>query len=191
MPRAKSKRNKNHIIVLITMVIAVIGLGVALAALSTTLNINGTAKIQAASWDVYWSSMDCTPSGMAELDTNQISPDGYQLDQDVVWNDTADVAAIFRAPGDKVVCELDAENDGTIDAKISGLTSDLSQLSQDNISAALMIYGSTTPVKDGDPLLAGDTAYYSLTLTYNGTTLSPTDKAQRKFSFKIPFVQAN
>ena len=51
------ERKRGQIIaVVIALVVAVVSLGVAFAAFSTTLNISGTATVQASSWNIFFTS---------------------------------------------------------------------------------------------------------------------------------------
>jgi hypothetical protein len=173
------------------MVIAVIGLGVALAALSTTLNINGTAKIQKATWSIHYDlSQGCYPSGQAK-DVGG----GGTVSTTNSPNDTWNIAAEFEAPGDELQCEIELYNDGTIDAKLSGFTKQLSELNGKNISAKLLDYypedgKDDVEPQDGDIFKAKTYRYWTLILTYTGP-LVKTDSPVYHFSFKLPYVQAN
>ncbi|MDR2063797.1 MAG: hypothetical protein LBQ02_03355 [Candidatus Nomurabacteria bacterium] len=110
MAHVSQHHKKTRIIAVAALVAGVLGLGVAFAALSTTLLINGQATIKSASWDIYWDSLQCTPSGEAQVSSSTIS-------QTATLKDTVNINANFTANGDKVVCTLVAKNDGSLDAE--------------------------------------------------------------------------
>ena len=70
------KQRGTTVAIVAALIIAVISLGVAFAAFSTTLNINGTATVQASSWDVYFATAatgdNTKPSSSTALTTDQI-----------------------------------------------------------------------------------------------------------------------
>jgi len=117
------KERKIKILSLVALIVAVLGLTVALAALSQTLTINGTASVDAANWDVKFESSDGTFSvppifsRTPEFDSPfaenlEISADGS----------TANVAGVFFSrPGDFVSYDFKISNKGTIDAKINNI----------------------------------------------------------------------
>jgi hypothetical protein len=174
---------KTRMIAVGALIAGVAGLGVAFAALSTTLLINGTAKIKSANWDIHWAGLSCTPSGEAAVVTA-----GTNLSKTTSDNDTVNVSAEFKTAGDKVVCTMNAVNSGTLDAVLSGYGSSLAALNDIEVTAALTVSG-TTPV-DGRALNAGASDPYTLTLTYTGATVG-TDSAAKNFTYTIPYVQAN
>ena len=116
--------------IIVALVVAIISLGVAFAAFSTTLNINGTATVQASSWAIYFipnttntaqpststaiSSTDINKSNFAGF-TNTVTASGTVEATTVTWN------ASFKTPGDKVVYTIHVRNNGSYNAKVSGV----------------------------------------------------------------------
>ncbi|MDR0955794.1 MAG: hypothetical protein LBM73_01560 [Candidatus Nomurabacteria bacterium] len=198
MANAKSKRDneqRTRTLAVAVLIVAVVALGVAFAALSTVLNINGTAQIKSASWDVRWTAINCTPAHEAALDTTSTTAGstGFKIDTKSggSTDDTAYVAALFKANGDSVTCKLTAKNQGTIPAKIDtgGVTSDLTALTPINVSSTLYYSGGTTVPAAGDALAVGATKDFDLTLTYTGQLVT-TDSAAAAFEYHIPYTQS-
>jgi hypothetical protein len=178
---------KTRMVAVAALVVGVLGLGVAFAALSTTLYINGTAKIKNSSWDVHWAGLNCTPSGEAAVKSFDIT-DGANDD------DTVTVDVEFKAGNDTVVCNVNAVNSGSLNAKLSGFTSSLTALNDINVTASL-VYGASdasagSAPADNDTLNAGDSRPMKLTLTYTGTLVG-TDSDSKTFSYTLPYTQAN
>ena len=116
----KNSQFKN--ITLGVLLVAVVTLSIAYAALSRTLTINGQATVKAGSnWKVEFvktatdadaAHMTCIPSGYAAVTTQPT----------IAATSFSGLAATFKAPGDKVTCEWDVENKGTINAYLKTFT---------------------------------------------------------------------
>jgi hypothetical protein len=193
MANISQHHKKTRLVAVAALVVGVLGLGVAFAALSTSLLISGTAKIKTASWSIYWNSNSCTATGEATVESTSISTTTAD-------NDTANISAHFTANGDQVICTLVAKNAGTLNAKLSGYASSLTNLTNNNITAALAYAADTnnstngltvgnTPT-DNDKLDNNTTATMTLTLTYTGALVGQ-DSNALSFSYTLPYVQAN
>ena len=101
------KERRIKVLSVVALIIAVLGLTVAFAALSETLTINGTASVDAASWDIHFENLT-----------------GPDLEGTGKVNDTASLSGTsisnvnmsVTKPGDSVTYYFDIVNDGTIDA---------------------------------------------------------------------------
>ena len=121
------KKRGTTIAVVAALIIAVVSLGIAFAAFSTTLNINGTATVKATKWDIYFSDTGAensktaasssissiTPSNTAGWTTTATGTGTYASATTISWN------ASFKTPGDKVVYKFYVRNDGDYNAKVS------------------------------------------------------------------------
>ena len=128
------KQRGTTVAIVAALIIAVISLGVAFAAFSTTLNINGTATVQASSWDVYFATAatgtDTKPSSSTALTTDQIQETNRQSGiQETVTDATGSIVATtftwsakFKTPGDQVRYTLYIKNGGTYNAKITNVS---------------------------------------------------------------------
>ena len=95
---------------LVALIVAVLGLGVAFAALSSKLTINGSAKAQAGSWNIHFTKtldMPTQTTGNASFTEPTLS-------------DTSILGfkATVTKPGDSVTYYFDIVNSGTVDALI-------------------------------------------------------------------------
>ena len=122
------RKRGTTVAVVAALIIAVVSLGIAFAAFSTTLTINGTATVEASSWDIYFSDTGAANSKPAAgSDISSITPSNatytttatgtgeYTSDTQITWN------ATFKTPGDKVTYEFYARNDGSFNAKVTGV----------------------------------------------------------------------
>lgn len=126
------KKRGTTIIVVAALIIAIVSLGVALAAFSTTLTINGTATVQASSWNVFFATAaDGTDPGSTTgvpLPNGNIAISNLQTGVTPTATASATVksadftwSATFKTPGDKVVYDFYVRNTGTYNAKITSI----------------------------------------------------------------------
>ena len=104
------KTRKVKIISLIVLVVMILCLTVAFAALSQTLTINGSAAVDAASWDIHFektSGKETEVKGAATFTEPTLS--GTTIEN---------FSATLVKPGDSVTYYFDIVNNGTIDAQI-------------------------------------------------------------------------
>ena len=106
------KERRIKVLAIVVLVIAVIGLSVAFAALSQTLTINGSAKLDASKWGLKFDNLvlASVPNPDYIEGTATIKTD----DNTVIEN----MNVRLTTPGDKVVYTVDLVNEGTINAKI-------------------------------------------------------------------------
>ena len=95
---------------LVALIVAVLGLGVAFAALSSQLTINGSAKAQGGSWNIHFAKtldMPTQTTGNASFTEPTLS-------------DTSILGfkATVTKPGDSVTYYFDIVNSGTVDALV-------------------------------------------------------------------------
>ena len=115
------KENTKNIL-LGVLIVGLVAMTVAYAALTTNLQINGTATVAATKWDIHFANVAVDtgtgktniPSGdysLGTLDSTNLpsaSATGTLID---------DLTVTLRKPGDKLVVNFDIVNAGTIDAK--------------------------------------------------------------------------
>jgi hypothetical protein len=194
MAKVSQHHKKTRLIAVAALVVGVLGLGVAFAALSTTLNINGSAKVGSADWDIRWENLSCTPTGEASITpTAAISGDFH----------TITIDAKFVAPADTVTCNFDAVNEGDIDAKLTSASfaasvANLANVGSDGGVTYMFKYRSTSGgatsganvgASDLD-LAVGATHEMQLVLT-NANTVLQSAESQESFSFGLPYDQKN
>ena len=105
------KTRKIKIISLCALLVAVLGLTVAFASLSQTLTINGSAAVDAASWDIHFektSGKETEVKGAATFTEPTLN--GTTIEN---------FSATLTKPGDSVTYYFDIVNNGTVDAVVS------------------------------------------------------------------------
>ena len=109
------KNDKNSsVIAVIALCLAVVGLSVGFAALSTTLQINGSATVQTSSWDVHFNNLsEVTKTGTATILTAPAIKTGS------LHIGNFDVQ--LKQPNDSISYDFDIVNGGSYDAQITEL----------------------------------------------------------------------
>ncbi len=110
---------KTKLIIIACLCVAVLGLSIGYALLSTRLNITGTAKVPANMWNVVFLKKDViiTPTGMAKCSLGNI--EGTSI---------SGMSVEFTKPGDACTFSIPVENTGNISAKLVDVTGKSSNL---------------------------------------------------------------
>jgi len=95
---------------LVALIVAVLGLGVAFAALSSKLTINGSAKAQAGSWNIHFAKTLDMPT--------QTTGDASFTEPTLSDTSILGFKATVTKPGDSVTYYFDIVNSGTVDALV-------------------------------------------------------------------------
>ena len=179
------KERGAKVIAIVALLIAVVGLTVGYAAYSSTLNINGTANVDPASWKVNFdyktgTKLTGTTSGHALENTAPTLADTTISGFDVT----------LKAPGDSVAYNFLIKNSGTLNAKLASFTmgtltcapntgSSISQEDATKLCGELkytLAYADGSTITTGTTLDASDSKELVLKLEWPSTsTLSVTD----------------
>ena len=127
------ERKRGTIIAVVAaLVIAVVSLGIAFAAFSTTLNINGTATVQSSKWDIFFTSAasgGTKPSSSTALPSANITESNTSGYPETVTDPSASIVATtltwsvkFKTPGDRVRIKFYVKNGGDFNAKVDAIS---------------------------------------------------------------------
>lgn len=195
----KLLQNRNIKFLLLLAVFLMVGVGVAYAALSTTLDITfNTVTQNALTWNVAFQAGTVTPT------VGGTSSTGRSCGTATVTADSVTVAETsVSKPGDKCTYELVIENTGTVDARLSSITptSPSSKTCQtaaggllecDNISYKLTTDAAgTTEFTSGGTIAADATQTVYLVISYiPTTTVQATADTQTNAKFTLSYTQA-
>ena len=193
--------------IIVALVVAVVSLGVAFAAFSTQLNINGTATVQASSWDIYFTtaaSGGSKPESSTNMPSGTITPSGSVSDATAsILATTFTWSANFKSPNDKVVYTIYVKNGGDYNAKVSNISMPTITCTSDTKSACGHLhYGlftdstGVTPLSTAFQVNAGATETFYLVAyldnTYggnDGSELVSTDLTTDSISATVTFEQ--
>ena len=115
------RKRGTTIIVVAALIIAIVSLGIALAAFSTTLTIGGTATVNASGWEVFFAdaSNGSKPATAAALPAANITTNGTATSTQADLSASSFTwAATLQAPGDYVIYTFYARNTGDYNAKV-------------------------------------------------------------------------
>ena len=187
------KERKIKTLSLVALIVAVLGLTVAFASLSQTLNITGTAKVENASWDIHFQNLsEPTLTGDANVTT------APTIDESKTTIGNYEVS--LTKPGDKVSYSFEVINNGTIDAKLSTLTKALKPTCTSDVEAdaTTVCDGLTYTLKyaDGgaevaanDTLNKGETKGLILELAYESDSVPANDVAISGLNITLTYEQ--
>lgn len=174
------EKSRNYVVFgVLALVVSLVAVSLAYAGFTQTLNINGTATIKTASWDVHF----------ANLTNKSVSTGASWVTQPEIQSNTTQIGdynVTFNTPGQSASFEFDVVNTGSFNAKLTGLTVGTPTCSGDTnflcnqITYTLTKKGSSTAITAADnSILAAytGTQTYVLTLTYkaDSTVLPASD----------------
>ena len=206
----KDKGFKMGILVAVIAMVVVVGIGY--AAFTATLNINGTAKVEASSWNVHFAmcsegmpSAFCSRSGNLQAFTPTVTVTTQPTLTDTTISDW-DIS--FKTPGDTYSYNFKVVNDGSFDAKISTFalptptctgTGENAEVDAANVCKhleyTLTTNSGNTNVAVGDILTkSGGSKDYTLRLTYKDDVtdaeLPKNEVTISNLGFSIVYTQA-
>ena len=182
----KERRTKALAVVVLLIVVA--GLTVAFAALSTTLNINGTAYLDAAKWGIKFENLS-SPAKIGSATTT-----GTAKIEETKSAEITGINVGLSTPGDKVTYTVDLVNKGTINAKIDNIEKTVLTSEQQRYLTFKVTDKSGNEVSEGDILSAGETRNLTITIEFIKDLTKedlPTSTSTISLSYKLNFVQTD
>ena len=182
------RERKFKIVALVAVIIAVIGLSIAFAAMSRTLNINGRGNVDPANFDIYFTNLSQpTLKGEASVSgTPTLATKGVTI---------SNMNVTLKKPNDSVVYTVDIKNDGDIDAEIENLVLPTFTSAQQELFDFTVVYtNGGQAVSIGDTLAKGETRNVTITFKYKDITdesLLPSAAQQISLSYQIIYKQTN
>lgn len=179
----KNNGNKKRYGVLILLLL-VVGISIGYAALTTTLNINGTTTIGKASWDVHFENLAVTDGSVTATTAAAIDTAKTTINYEITLSE----------PGDFYEFTVDAVNGGTLDAELSadpeilGLTTE-----QDVYVNYTVTYEDGTALAAGDEIAASASSTYKVRVEYDTDITAdqlPTEDQTISLTFAANYIQA-
>ena len=173
---------KIQFIILLTLVCLVGTMTIAYAVLSTTLNINGTAQVMDASWDIHF--------GNIKVDSGSVTSAIPVVDKTSV-----SFVADLNNPGDYYMFTVDMINSGSIDAMINEVikTPDLTAEQKKYLNYEIE-YQSGDDVSVKQRLDAGSYLRLKVKIAYRNDidpSLLPSSTETLNLLFTVNYVQAD
>ena len=182
----KERRTKALVIVVLLIVIA--GLTVAFAALSATLNINGTAYLDAAKWGIRFENLS-SPTKIGSATTT-----GTAKIEETKAAEITDMNVSLSIPGDKIVYTVNLVNKGTINAKIDNIEKTVLTSEQQRYLTFKVTDKDGYEIKQGDILEKGETKKITITIEFIKDLTKedlPKQTSTISLSYKLNFVQTD
>ncbi len=181
------KQRRIKVLSLCAAIIAVIGLTVAFATLSTTLSVNGTSYLDAAKWGIKFQNLS-EPSIVGEASDAKTA----KIEKDV---SIKDIKVTLSKPGDSVTYTVDLVNEGDINAKIENIEkTNLTEEQQKYITFTVKYKENDTELKIGDILSKGEVKPLVIKIEYRKDLESsdlPKSAQEINLSYKLDFVQTD
>ena len=182
MRKLKKHINQKLIAIAVFLLFAI---SVGYAALSTTLQINGTANVASNSWLVYFTNIQVTSGSV--IATTAPTTSGTSTTT-LTW------AVNLQTPGDFYEYNVDVKNDGTIDAMIGSLSNTSLTTNQAKYLNYSVTYDDGAAIEQYDKLDSGDMVTLKVRVEYK-TDLNPEDlpsePAEITFEYTSNYVQAD
>ena len=182
------KERRIKMLSLSAVIVAVLGLTVAFAALSTTLNIKGSAYLDAAKWGIKFENLSepvkvgtATTTGTAKIEESKSA-------------EITEINVGLSTPGDKVTYTVDLVNKGTINAKIDNIEKTVLTSEQQRYLTFKVTDQNGYEIKQGDILSAGETKSLTITIEFIKDLTKedlPTSTSTISLSYKLNFVQTD
>ena len=182
----KERRTKALVVVVLLIVVA--GLTIAFAALSTTLNINGTAYLDAAKWEIRFENLS-SPTKIGSATTT-----GTAKIEETKAAEITGMNVSLSTPGDKVTYTVDLVNKGTINAKIDNIEKTVLTQEQQKYLTFKVTDKDGKEISQDDILSAGETKNLTITIEFIKDLTKenlPTSTSTISLSYKLNFVQTD
>ena len=178
---------------IVALLVAIVGLSIAFAALSTTLTISGSAKVVASTWDIHFTTRSDSNTYATENQTTTLVAEEYGdgsslTDPTITGTSVSSFSVSLKKPGDYVRYKFAVTNAGDINAYISSITGNDSSITctaptaegtytaQDKAADEALICGSNDPAKEAAVVYTlkydSDTNYTNALVAQNNRLLA-------------------
>lgn len=176
-----NKSKKNYILVVLLLLVITITVGY--AALSTTLNINGTSTISKQSWDVHFANLSVTEGSVTATKAATITAGKTT---EITYEVT------LAKPGDFYEFTVDVTNAGTIDAKTAAAPT-LSGNTLTTVTNYTATWEDGSAIAANQVLAGGASKKLKVRVEYNKDITAeqlPTTDTTLTLTFSLSYVQA-
>ena len=171
----------------ILLILLIVGLGLGYAYINSDLNINGTAQVNHANWDVHWANIQITDGS--------VSGDNVTTAPTISNGTTVNFAITLPTPGSFFEITIDAVNAGIIDAMIDSrsLKVNGSVGALPNYLSSYVTYADGTMIANNQELKANTTETYKIGIKYRDDideSQLPTTDQTLNISYTVTYRQA-
>ena len=186
------RKRKNKYLVLLFLLVLTLGIGYAF--LNQDLTINGTGKVTANNWSIYFDNLVPNQNNVALSTGDSAAVINPTTLTDVTYTIT------LQKPGDFYEFTVDVVNDGSLDAMVSTVSNKLGGVEIDtthplpNYLNYSVTYSDGVSIAPNHLLEAGDTETYKVRLEYKTDITAndlPTTNQSLTINFSVEYVQAD
>jgi len=177
----KKKKNSSFVVIALLLIVTI---SIGYAALSTTLNINGTSTIKTQTWDVHFANVKVTTNTGATVTKAPTITEGKTTE--VTYN------VALNQPGSVYEFTVDVVNGGTIAAKTSAIPT-LGGNTQPTIFNYTVTWSDGSPITANTALAAGAKKTAKVRIEYKKDITAaqlPTADQALSLTYAMNFVQA-
>ena len=187
----RKDRKKTFVYLLIILLVSI---GIGYAFLNQDLTINGTGKVTANNWSIYFDNIVFNSGNVALSTGDSAAAINSTTLTDVTYTIT------LQKPGDFYEFTVDVVNDGSLDAMVSTVSNKLGGVEIDathplpNYLNYSVTYDDGVAIAPNHLLEAGDTETYKVRLEYKTDITAndlPTTNQTLTINFSVEYVQAD
>ena len=187
----RKDRKKTFVYLLIILLVSI---GIGYAFLNQDLTINGTGKVTANNWSIYFDNIVFNSGNVALSTGDSAAAINSTTLTDVTYTIT------LQKPGDVYEFTVDVVNDGSLDAMVSTVSNKLGGVEIDathplpNYLNYSVTYDDGVAIAPNHLLEAGDTETYKVRLEYKTDITAndlPTANQTLTINFSVEYVQAD
>ena len=168
--------------------LVIIGMTLGFAAINTTLQLIGTLNISRTTWNIHWENPTKVGGVNATQDVHLKTGD----------NTTVEYQVNLVNPGDYYEFTVDAKNEGTIDAMVTGFTNKVYEnnveITKPDYLDFIVTYSDDKQIANNHLLASTKSETYKVKVMYKtGLTADqlPTSTSTYKFTFSVTYMQAD
>ena len=153
------KDRKLTIGVIAVLIISVIGLGIAFAAFSQTLTINGSAEVEASKWQVVFEGM----TSASTIDAPTTSGTASEITRPTIKSNDTEISTYsvsLKTPGDSITYNFKIHNKGDFAANLGSLTISGVNRPSSPISGASLVTDSSIATANASTLAVIEYKFY-------------------------------
>ena len=187
----RNKTKKTSLVVVVLMLVLLISLGY--AALTTTLNVNGTATLKKHSCNIYFNNVQVKSGSISGEKVLIVPETNGNITTQLTWSVSMDT------PGEFYEFNVDVVNGGSIDAMVNTETEDIvtSSLTEAQLKYLdyTIKYSNGENIEKYDKLAAGETKTITVKLLFkqdvNPNDLPETEQNGITLRYETNYVQAD
>ena len=153
------KDRKLTIAIIAVLIISVIGLGIAFAAFSQTLTINGTGTVESSKWQVVFEGM----TNASTIDAPTTTGTAAEITRPTIKNNDTEISTYsvsLKTPGDSITYNFKIHNKGDFAANLGALTISGVNRPSSPISGASLVTDSSIATANASTLAVIEYKFY-------------------------------